>query len=143
LKLATTTGLIDVVLLIYTAIIACMLLGMGGDYFVMIGNGISMNEKLKYGHRMITNAEKQADAEKTTRVKRQTIISKKIPQRLQQLGYTCSPLFDFCAVRLGYTSGEHMFVDHIEKKGLDPLDDVSLRSTADIWAGMGRLNPPR
>lgn len=61
LKLATTTGLVDVVLLIYTAIIACMLLGMGGDYFVMIGNGMTLNEKLKYGHRMITNAEKEKE----------------------------------------------------------------------------------
>jgi len=61
LKLATTTGLVDVVLFIYTAIIACMLLGMGADYFVMIGNGLTLNEKLKYGHRMMTKAEKEME----------------------------------------------------------------------------------
>jgi len=54
-------GLGSVFLLIYTAIISCMLIGMSGDYFVMIGKKITLNEKIKYGQRMITTAEKNAE----------------------------------------------------------------------------------
>ena len=61
LKMATTIGLIDIILLIYCAIISCMLLGMSGDYFVMIGNGLTLNEKIKYGHRVITSAEQERE----------------------------------------------------------------------------------
>jgi len=67
LKLATTIGLIDIVLLIYTAIIACMLLGMSGDYFVMIGNGLTLNEKIKYGHRVLTSAEQEREQRRQSR----------------------------------------------------------------------------
>jgi len=61
LKLSTTVGLVDIVLLIFTAIIACMLIGMGGDYFFMIGNQITLNEKIKYGHRVVTAAQRQSE----------------------------------------------------------------------------------
>mmetsp|Transcript_55220 Transcript_55220/g.49716 ORF Transcript_55220/g.49716 Transcript_55220/m.49716 type:complete len:416 (+) Transcript_55220:64-1311(+) len=61
LKMGTTMGLIDIIILIYTAIIACMLLGMSGDYFIMIGNGITLNEKIKYGHRVQTASERDRE----------------------------------------------------------------------------------
>ena len=64
-----TAGLIDVILLIYTAIISCMLLGMSGDYFVMIGNGLTLNEKIKYGHRLVTSAEQQKEQRVSRRSK--------------------------------------------------------------------------
>ena len=54
-------GLIDIIVLIYCAIISCMLIGMSGDYFVMIGNGITLNEKIKYGHRVQTASERDRE----------------------------------------------------------------------------------
>ena len=76
LNLSSTTCLIDVVLLIYTAIISCMLLGMSGDYCVMIGNGLTLNEQIKYGHRVITEAErKKEDNEVRTSSQRSTFMN--------------------------------------------------------------------
>merc|ERR1712087_971004 len=69
LKMDDTVGLIDVVLLIYTAIISCMLLGMAGDYFVMIGNGLTLNEKIKYGQALVTAAEQKNQRNRSRRSK--------------------------------------------------------------------------
>ena len=69
LKVASEIGLINTVILIYTAIIACMLVGMGGDYFIMIGNGLTLNEKIKYGHRLETTQERRREQREQKRAK--------------------------------------------------------------------------
>lgn len=77
-KMSTSMGLVNVIILIYCAIIACMLLGMSGDYFVMIGNGLTLNEKIKYGHRVITESERRAEEMQQENQSRRSKFTKNI-----------------------------------------------------------------
>ena len=62
-EIASGVGLMNILLLIYCSIISCMLLGMSGDYFMMVGNRVTLNEKIKYGHRIMTKAEQERESQ--------------------------------------------------------------------------------
>lgn len=62
-EIASEVGLINILILIYCSIISCMLLGMSGDYFMMVGNRVTLNEKIKYGHRIMTRAEQEVESQ--------------------------------------------------------------------------------
>jgi len=56
-------ALVDIILIIYGAIIACMLIGMSIDYIFLIGRKITMAERIKHGERVMTAAEREAEVQ--------------------------------------------------------------------------------
>ena len=55
----TSFGMINVFIMLYAGIMAITLLGMTINYYWMIGEGLTANEKIKYGQTRLTQAERQ------------------------------------------------------------------------------------
>jgi len=58
IKSGLLIGLVLVIIIIYSGCFGCLLCGMMCQYIDMVGRGVTLNEKIKFGEKVETTAEK-------------------------------------------------------------------------------------